>query len=137
MIWVREGEEEEEEERIEVHIVSIIVTDEKSKIIVGLRVIQIFKFMIRSFVPYTFSMPRDGVSESQFNQVLNIELDQIIEATSYLNIKSFAGSDILNCGGHYKGKRNMRRFERCSTSRMISPQRKKRRFCKENTWAFE
>ncbi|KAM7531150.1 hypothetical protein LguiB_034560 [Lonicera macranthoides] len=67
----------------------------------GLRVIQIFKFMIRSFVPYTFSMPReplvdfytsfgqwkldnniifrDGVSESQFNQVLNIELDQIIE----------------------------------------------------------
>ncbi|KAL5719450.1 Protein argonaute 4A [Ranunculus cassubicifolius] len=30
---------------------------------------------------------RDGVSESQFNQVLNIELDQIIEACKYLDDK--------------------------------------------------
>ena len=32
---------------------------------------------------------RDGVSESQFNQVLNIELDQIIEVTEiYKRIKN-------------------------------------------------
>nr|KAJ0191754.1 hypothetical protein LSAT_V11C800449270 [Lactuca sativa] len=30
---------------------------------------------------------RDGVSESQFNQVLNIELDQIIEANKFLDEK--------------------------------------------------
>ncbi|XP_037497237.1 protein argonaute 4 isoform X1 [Jatropha curcas] len=32
---------------------------------------------------------RDGVSESQFNQVLNIELDQIIEACKFLDEKWF------------------------------------------------
>ena len=35
------------------------------------------------FVPYSLlDQCRDGVSESQFNQVLNIELDKIIEVFS-------------------------------------------------------
>lgn len=32
-----------------------------------------------------FCQYRDGVSESQFNQVLNIELDQIIEVHELIN----------------------------------------------------
>lgn len=34
-----------------------------------------------------FENVRDGVSESQFNQVLNIELDQLIEACNFLDEK--------------------------------------------------
>lgn len=37
---------------------------------------------------------RDGVSESQFNQVLNIELNQIIEVSAPSNISMHAG---LSC----------------------------------------
>ncbi|KAA8550054.1 hypothetical protein F0562_001738 [Nyssa sinensis] len=37
--------------------------------------------------PDQFIIFRDGVSESQFNQVLNIELDQIIEACKFLDEK--------------------------------------------------
>lgn len=35
--------------------------------------------LMRFLLLFAFVKRRDGVSESQFNQVLNIELDQIIE----------------------------------------------------------
>ncbi|KAF3434759.1 hypothetical protein FNV43_RR21844 [Rhamnella rubrinervis] len=58
-------------------------------------------------------MYRDGVSESQFNQVLNMELDQVIEAnlktdqidvTSSKQLPLFSGLIILRPGEHQSGE---------------------------------
>ncbi|XP_019158172.1 PREDICTED: protein argonaute 4-like [Ipomoea nil] len=43
-----------------------------------------FYFSTQKMKPKQIIIFRDGVSESQFNQVLNIELDQIIEACKFL-----------------------------------------------------
>lgn len=39
--------------------------------------------LFMSLSPFFFLWFRDGVSESQFNQVLNVELDQIIEVFTW------------------------------------------------------
>ncbi|XP_058088618.1 protein argonaute 4B-like isoform X2 [Magnolia sinica] len=73
----------------------------------------LFQFQLSHiFAICFFSLNRDGVSESQFTQVLNIELDQIIEAllwtkqfaireTTNFYMCSHAGMIGTTCPTHY------------------------------------